>query len=647
LGIFNWGVRSFPAAAASGDAHAEPPSQQAESRSSSSWDAWVAGEDAPSRLGKVTPEQAPALSTVFASVSLIAGALAATPLCVYTGQGRSRHRVSDSPLCGLLNRQPNPTHTAYDVMHFLAASVLLAGNGYAQIQRVERTGEPVAILPLIASTVTPRPKNSSVVYDVRDPATGVLTTLPATEVLHIRRLSPLHTLIGKSPITTVAGTFKSAKAIEEHTESFFVNGARPGIALVTGTDPGPDERANAAKKLRAQLGGRNAFTPIVLGPGSSIQPFSIDPDSLQLLESRKFSREQIAEVFNVPPQLLGIPGKNISSTEQASLQFNQYTLRPWMACIEQALTAALLPDVPDAEIAFDRTDLQVMDTDAITKLISVTKQNGIRTANEWRLRLGEEASEDEHADGLFHQLNLTPLDPMTAPQGPGAPILRSVPVAQPPPSGETRAVESQAQTLDDLARGAESGFRAVALDLLALERDMISGASSIATSDPAVLDVMQATARPAVARAIRPGLDALANSVLADIEADIEPDRAREVRDNFLPNFVESAAQRWLTQSGGFGLDDEDRADSFSRRESRQLTYALAREVWRAAGVPRLEWQARGESEQDQGLDEQSIDLQADERFQTADGRAFRNPPIGRASFGIIGPQVTPERETE
>jgi len=560
----------------------------------------------------VTPSTATSISTVYAAVNLISGAIAATPIHVFAGIGKDKARIADSELTRLLNGQANPVHTSYDLMSFLVSSLLLYGNGYAQIQRRLADGSPIALWPIPASAVTPRMVSADrIVYDVHDGGRRV-ATLEASEMLHVRRLSPLSTIVGASPIESVPGAFRVAKSTEEHAASFFRNGAVPLTIISPPNELTAEQKEAAADKWNKRFSGSKAHSTAVVSPGTNITKLSIEPDKAQLIESRMFSREQVAEIFNVPPSLLGIPGQGFSSAEQASLHFATYTLRPWLACIEAALTAGLAGDLPGVVVRFDRQDLIIMDTDSQVGLFASGKQNGYLSVNEIRERMDLPGVEggDEHV----HQLNLTPIT--DGPQGPGAPILRSHPAL---PDEETRAVGPIARTLDEVSRDHEEAFTRLAEGLETLS---------------------EASEREGVSQTITPAMEALAAEIVDTLDTVVSPSVAREVTDAFLPGFIEGAADRWIRS-----VDIEDRPRAFAFRETRRLVFGLAREVWKAGGIERLEWTASGVAEEDRGLDGQTIDLQADERFKTNDGLEVKHPPVGPGSFGTIAPHVAQEEE--
>jgi hypothetical protein len=78
----------------------------------------------------------------------------------------------------------------------------------------------------------------------------------------------------------------------------------------------------------------------VLEGGADLTVIGIPPENAQFLESRKFSREEIASIFRVPPHLVGdLDHSTFSNIENLAIQYVTYTVRPWLVNIEQQLAA--------------------------------------------------------------------------------------------------------------------------------------------------------------------------------------------------------------------------------------------------------------------------------------------------------------------
>jgi len=140
----------------------------------------------------------------------------------------------------------------------------------------------------------------------------------------------------------------------------------------------------------------------------------IKPSDAQLLETRAFSVEEICSWFRVQPFMIGraADGQTNWGTgiEQQMIGFITFTLRPWLARIEQAISKDLLrPDEQDTYYAeFSLEGLLRGDSAARQSFYSSALQNGWMSRNDVR-RL-ENMPNIDGGDIFTVQSNLIPID---------------------------------------------------------------------------------------------------------------------------------------------------------------------------------------------------------------------------------------------
>ena len=102
----------------------------------------------------------------------------------------------------------------------------------------------------------------------------------------------------------------------------------------------------------AFTGPRNAAKAMILEAGIKWNSISISPEDAELLASRKYSGEELARLFNVPPPLVGIwDHSSFTNSETAGRWFAQHTLAPWIAKLEAAFGRSVLGG--EAELSID------------------------------------------------------------------------------------------------------------------------------------------------------------------------------------------------------------------------------------------------------------------------------------------------------
>ncbi|CAH0355322.1 phage portal protein [Sphingobium sp. CECT 9361] len=285
------------------------------------------------------------LSTTWACVNFIAGTIASLPLTVYrNGPGGVPVEDKQHPLYWLLHTSPNYDQSAFDFWEFMAASIELQGNAYAEIS-ARNGGYITALTPIRPDIINARRLASGdIEYKWTDD--GRQRTVTQEQMLHIRGFggSPLG---GLSPLTVCRQAFTAAASADSAAARVFANGVlSSGILTKEGGTLTKEQRADLELLLQEKfIGSANAGRPMLLDGGLKWEALSIDPGDAQMLESRKFGVEEICRIFDVPPHLVGHTEGNTtlgSSIKEQTLGFVKFKLRKRLKRIEGALEKQLL-----------------------------------------------------------------------------------------------------------------------------------------------------------------------------------------------------------------------------------------------------------------------------------------------------------------
>lgn len=313
-------------------------------------DGWYSNDQIGDAGETVTGESALSLSAAWSCVNLIAGTGATLPLMVYqTSPAGIRAVAKDHPLYRVLHDSPNYDQTAVDFWEFMFASVELWGNAYARVDR--SAGSVRGLHPVAPQWIVPRRlSNGSIEYRWSEDGRQFVET--DRTMLHIRGFGG-NPLGGMSTLHFGRHTFSLARATDKAAGATFKNGLRPSGTLTmeayAKTQDQRDEiEAGLAKKFAGAI---NAGRPMLLEGGMKWQQLTINPDDAQMLETRRFSVEEICRFFGVPPHMVGHTDKATSwgtGLEQQTLGFQKFTLRRRLKRIEQALEKQLLTPVDRA-----------------------------------------------------------------------------------------------------------------------------------------------------------------------------------------------------------------------------------------------------------------------------------------------------------
>lgn len=287
------------------------------------------------------------LSATWACVQLIAGTIASLPLMVYRTEANGIRRVArDHPLYFVLHDSPNFDQTSLDFWEYMAAAIELQGNAYAEIER-RSSGVVNALHPIRPDLVKAR-RNDDGDIEYEWTENGRRVVKPGRDVLHIRG-SMGDALSGASTLRVCQGVFHDALAAETAAGAMFRNGVNPSGTLSTPDTVrlNKDQRDELEKRLQEKyMGSLKQGVPMLLDGGLKWASLSINPVDAQMLESRKFSGEQICRIFGVPPAMVGFGDKASNwgtGKETDVLGFQKFTLRKRLKRIEQALLKQLVP----------------------------------------------------------------------------------------------------------------------------------------------------------------------------------------------------------------------------------------------------------------------------------------------------------------
>lgn len=365
----------------------------------------------------VTSESAMRVAAVYSCVRVISETVASLPLHVYKRLDNGKERAPTHPLYRLLYREPNPWQTSMEFREMMQAHLCLRGNAYAIVSwngdRIVR--ELIPVHPDRVE-VTQRP-DMSLVYEIRG-AGGGKVAFPQDEILHLRGLSS-DGVCGRSVLADAREAIGVAMSTQEYAGRLFANDATPGVVLKHPTRLGPE----TAKALKASWdsafgGSANARRTAVLEEGMTIERLSMTSDDSQFLETRKFTRSELAGIFRVPPHLIGdLDRATFSNIEHMGIDFVTHCIRPWLVRWEQALSKALIvaPDTYFPEFNVDA--LLRGDIKSRYEAYAVGRNWGWLSAND--IRALENLNPIEQGDEYLHPLNMVPAGSVPAPAAGG------------------------------------------------------------------------------------------------------------------------------------------------------------------------------------------------------------------------------------
>jgi HK97 family phage portal protein len=375
----------------------------------------------------LAPDGALQLSTVWACISLIANIIASLPLFVYTRSDKGQRDLArDSLLWQILHDSPNSRMTPMEFWVALLLNLLLRGNAYARIERND-AGEAIAIWPMASDQVDPwLLPDGTLVYKYT--VGSDVAVLSADNVLHIKGMGNGTTGLDRLDYMR-ASTTEAANA-QGAASTLFASHGKPSGILMIDKVLNREQRDAVRNNFSAMSeGGTNRL--FLLEADTKYQQLTLTPADQQLLETRRFTVEELCRWFGVPPVLVGHSNVTAwgSGIEQLIDGFHKLVIGPLVVNLQQAIAKRVLTPAQRARLSVE------FSLDALLRaslkdrmdLYAKAVQNGLKTRNECRQL--ENDPPVTGGDQLTAQTNLAPLDMLGKIQG-GGNAAQKDPIAQ-------------------------------------------------------------------------------------------------------------------------------------------------------------------------------------------------------------------------
>lgn len=339
-----------------------------------------------------SPQNIMAFSAVYACVSLIADDISKLRIMLTEQLGDTKiwqEVVKQSPLKKVLVK-PNRYQTRNQFLSNWMSSKLMTGNMYALKERDNR-GVVTALYILNPMYVTPLvAEDGSVYYQLsNDRMAGVLDgngiVVPAKEIIHDRMCCLWHPLVGVSPIFACGSSATQGMRIQANSAKFFENMSRPS-GQITGPNTIDDVTAARFKEeFEKNFSAGNIGRLLVAGDGLKYEPMSMTPMDSQLIEQLKWTGEDVARAFHVPPHKIGLQSPAFNNVAALNQDFYSQTLQTHIEAIEILLTEGLeLPS--NYVVELDLEGLLRMDPLARAQAADQQIKSGVVSPNEVRER---------------------------------------------------------------------------------------------------------------------------------------------------------------------------------------------------------------------------------------------------------------------
>lgn len=412
----------------------------------------------PFRGGNVTNDAALGLPAVTACVRVIAETIAALPFVLYEEQDDGGKKAIKNHWLYKLFKRPNPFQNGMEYREMMSGHLALRGNAYSQIV-ANGAGEVEALMPLHPDRVRiEMTSDTKWRYVVRN-LDNTEQRIPRGSVFHIKGLSP-DGIVGYNPITLLRNAVAAGLAAQDYGLRFFQNDAKPGGWIeYPGQFATTEDRNLFREQWQSQQTGEHRGKTTVLEFGMKYHEVGMANDDAQFVESRKFTRAEIASIYRVPLHLIqDLDKSSFSNIEQQSLDFVIHCVTPWLVRWEEAIEWHFLdPEIDtDLDVEFPTKSLLRGDAVARSTFYHNAILDGWMTRNE--VRVLENMNPLDGLDEPLRPLNMVEEGDAEDAEGepgqepPPAPAPQQLPAPPPAKQGSARLEALARASAERIAR---------------------------------------------------------------------------------------------------------------------------------------------------------------------------------------------------
>jgi len=356
----------------------------------------------------VSNERAMQVSAVWACVQYITNSVASLPINFYEKTDDGRELIDDGPLNALFHISPNALMKPRDFRKAMTLQLCLWSNAYAHIEWMGK--RPVSIIPLRPSRMTPViGEDGDLTYHYQ--TTMGIIVYSKKSIMHMKGFSS-DGIAGYQRVDYAAKTLGLSVSADVYAAKQFANGGHSGGGRLTFDDFLTDKQRDQARALYDSVSetAYNKGKLWLLEGGVKYEQDGLNPDTMQMIETRKMQLGEVARFFGVPEVLIGASGGGTgawpASFEQQMQFFLTFTLQDYIDEWECSILDSLIADKRTVSADHDVKGFIKMDAKTRAEVQASQAQNGTRTRNE--LRKEDNMPPKEGADDLTVQVNLTP-----------------------------------------------------------------------------------------------------------------------------------------------------------------------------------------------------------------------------------------------
>ena len=351
---------------------------------------------------KISEEQAMSIPAVSAAVNLISSSVAKLPIELKKIDSDGNvEKVEDDYRLFLLNDEPNESQYASTLKKRMTIDYLFYGASFLYTERKNRSNKIKSIhrLPVEKVNIERKKKDGyidsySIYLDGERKnmfkTIDIITMLKDTE----DGFEP------RGILDTGYKTLSNSLSEIEYSSSILKNGSLP-LAVLKAANRLSDDVIKRIKRdwSNSYTGESNAGKTVLLEEGLEYETISLNPNELELTESKKGSLADIARLFNIPESMINSSANKYNSNEENNILFLQYTLEPILINMQKALNKTLLLESEKTSkyyFEFDTSEIMTITEKERAEIAQILSNTSSVTQNEIRQLLGKPKLEKDY-----------------------------------------------------------------------------------------------------------------------------------------------------------------------------------------------------------------------------------------------------------
>ena len=325
------------------------------------------------------------------SVNVIAKHCASAELLLYSKKDLRKNKeaanpIDEHPLYELLEN-PCPTFPEIDgwTLRYLTF-VYKQLTGECGWLKVRDGKKIIALLPIPKMWIirTPTVGNHTFMVNPYGETSGVSLTVDPKDFVWFKEINVADPYgRGKGRAESVADEIEADEYASKYQKNFFFNDATPPYVVTgyTGNQQGADQ---IKKSLMQKIGGfLHAREPAVLTGNVDVKTVGIAPKELDMVESRKFLRDECLQHFQIPPEIMGIiENSNRSTIDSSFYLFAKNVVKPELEWFERILNRQLCPEF-DIDLVCKHNFEIAEDEELKLRIYQFGVQNGAITVEQY------------------------------------------------------------------------------------------------------------------------------------------------------------------------------------------------------------------------------------------------------------------------